>query len=196
MRRVYGMFAGHFGLAAGVKAKSPEVPLWALMLGTQLLDVVFVPLLLTGIETIDEKHGSGYGDLIIHADYSHSLLGALIIALLAGFIARKLWGKRAGGIIGAVVFSHWILDLVVHRADLPLLPGNLGELPLLGLGVWRFESIAIGLELVLLVVGFTMYSRSLLLKTELRKKKSAIVASGVMGVLLVFSLVTDVLGLF
>lgn len=190
------MFAGHFGLAAGIKAKAPEVPLWALMLGTQLLDVVFVPLLLTGVETMDEEHGNGYGELIIHAEYSHSLLGAIILSLLAGLLARKKWGKRAGGIIGAVVFSHWILDLVVHRADMPILPGNLGDLPLLGLGAWKFESLAIGLELLLLIVGFTMYSRALLSRTSDKKKSSAILASAVMGFLLVFSLITDVYGLF
>lgn len=191
------MFAGHFGLAAGVRAKAPEVPLWALMLGTQLLDVIFVPLFLTGTETIDEKHGNGYGDLIIHAAYSHSLLGALIISVLAGLAAWRLWGSRGGKIIAAVVFSHWVLDLVVHRADMPLLPGNLGNLPLLGLGAWRFESISIALEIVLLAVGFTMYSRAVLQKSaHVGRRGQAILASVVMGILLIFSLATDVLSLF
>jgi hypothetical protein len=59
---IFAMFAGHFGLAAAVKAKAPEVPLWALMVGTQLLDLAFMPLLLSGIETMDQtSHGSGYG---------------------------------------------------------------------------------------------------------------------------------------
>ncbi|GAB6931076.1 permease [Paenibacillus sp. JCM 10914] len=156
------MFAGHFGLAAGVKAKVPEVPLWALMLGTQLLDVAFVPLLIAGVETIDDKHGGGYGGAIIHADYTHSLFGTMIIALLAGLLARRLWGKRAGFTIGAVVFSHWILDLIMHRADMPLLPGNIGDLPLLGLGAWEYKSLSIGLEVALLVVGFSMYLFSML----------------------------------
>jgi len=190
------MFAGHFGLAAGVKAKSPEVPLWALMLGTQLLDVVFVPLYLTGAETMDEQLGSGYGDLIIHADYSHSLLGALIISFLAGLLAKRFWGMRAGRVIAAVVFSHWILDLVVHRSDMPLLPGNLGSLPLLGLGAWSNEGLSIGLEVILLAIGFTMYFRSALGESEGRSKKAALISSSVMGSLLVFSLLTDVLGLF
>lgn len=191
------MFAGHFGLAAGVRAKAPEVPLWALMLGTQLLDVIFVPLFLTGLETIDEKHGNGYGDLVIHAAYSHSLVGALIISVLAGLVSWRLWGSRGGKIIAAVVFSHWVLDLVVHRADMPLLPGNLGNLPLLGLGAWRFESISIALEIILLAVGFTMYSRAVLQKSaHVGRRGQAILASVVMGILLIFSLATDVLSLF
>ncbi|MFD0590280.1 metal-dependent hydrolase [Paenibacillus sp. GCM10027627] len=190
------MFAGHFGLAAAVKAKAPEVPLWALMIGTQLLDVAFVPLLLTGVETIEETDGGGYGGMIIHADYTHSLLGAIMIALLAGWLGRKFWGTRAGIALGGIVFSHWLLDLLMHREDMPLLPGNLGDLPLLGLGAWEFKGISVLLEVALLAVGFTMYMYSTLKRTERSKRGAAYLASGAMGVLLVFSLATDVFGLF
>jgi len=108
------LFAGHFGLAAAVKAKEPQIPLWTLMLSTQLLDVVFVPLFLTGVETMDPVAGEGYGEQLIHADYTHSLVGALLIAIVAGFFTMRAWGKRSGLIIAAVVYSHWILDLLVH----------------------------------------------------------------------------------
>jgi len=192
------MFAGHFGLAAGVKAKSPETPLWALMLGTQLLDVVFVPLLLTGAETMvsQDGNGNGYGEMIIHADYSHSLLGALLISLVAGLLSRRLWGARAGRVMAAVVFSHWLLDLLVHRTDLPLLPGNFGHLPLLGLGLWKVEWLSVGAELALLAVGFAMYARSVMRDAMGGRRKAALAAGAVIGSLLVFSLLTDVLGLF
>src|SRR5262245_40217388 len=113
------MFAGHFGLAATVKAKEPQVPLWALMLSTQLLDVVFVPLYLAGIETIQPIGRGGYGESIIHANYTHSLVGALLISVVAGLVAGWNWNRRSGLIIAAMVFSHWLLDLLVHRADLP-----------------------------------------------------------------------------
>lgn len=189
------MFAGHFGLAAGLKAKAPEVPLWALMLGTQLLDVAFVPLFLGGVETIDSPDGEGYGKAIIHADYTHSLVGALLIAVLAAFAAKWRWGKRAGFMVGGIVFSHWLLDFIVHREDMPFLPGNWGDLPLLGLGAWRYEGIAIGLELLLLVVGFAMYVRSSLKRAGSRSYR-AVVSSAVLGVLLALSLITDVFGLF
>ena len=55
------MIAGHFGFAAGVKGRQRQVPLWALMLATVWLDVVFVPLFAAGIETIDVSPGGGYG---------------------------------------------------------------------------------------------------------------------------------------
>src|SRR5689334_20583682 len=71
------VIAGHFGLAAAVKAGERRAPLWALMLATVWLDVVFVPLLAAGVERLDPIPGatSSYGTAIIHADYTHSLVG-------------------------------------------------------------------------------------------------------------------------
>ncbi|MCQ6557168.1 permease [Paenibacillus mendelii] len=184
------MFAGHFGIAAAVKSKSPEVPLWALMVSTQLLDVLFVPLFVTGVETIE---GSGYGGAVIHADYTHSLIGALLITALAGMFAKRQWGNRGGRIVAGVVFSHWLLDLCVHRADLPILPSNFGNLPLLGLGIWEYSSLSIVLEGVLIGVGFLLYLQSVV--KERSSTGWAIVSGGMMGVLLVLALVTDVFGI-
>ncbi|OXM85078.1 metal-dependent hydrolase [Paenibacillus rigui] len=195
------MFAGHFGLAAIVKAKRPEVPLWALMLSTQLLDVVFVPLYLSGIETIEPVAGDGYGEAVIHADYTHSLLGALVLAAVAGWIASRWQGKRIGSVIGAVVFSHWLLDLLVHRSDLPLLPGNLGQWPLLGFELWKYPVVSIGLEVALIALGAIFYFRNVLQRAgsadghrRSRAKTWALTSGIVMTGLLVLSLVTDVLG--
>lgn len=191
------MFAGHFGLAAAVKAKEPGTPLWALMLGTQLLDVLFVPLLLSGVESFDPAGGTGYGEAVIHADYTHSLTGALLIAVLAGLAGGKAWGRRSGLVLGSVVFSHWLLDLLVHRADLPILPGNLGQLPLLGLGLWQFPRLSMALEAALIVLGAILYFRSALSRSAAAPHGAsrARLAGGVMTLLLALALVTDVLGI-
>lgn len=190
------MFAGHFGLAAAVKAKTPEVPLWALVVSTQLLDVVFVPLFLTGVETMEPVGAGGYGGSIIHADYTHSLLGALLLSLLAGLFAVRLWGRRGGMVIGAVVFSHWLLDLVVHRADLPILPGNAGDLPLLGFGLWTSAAASMTVEAALLAAGFALYARSLTgSKQGQTNRVVRWAAIGTMGLLLVLSLLADVQGI-
>ena len=81
------MFAGHFGLAAVVKAKSPKLPIWALMVSAQLL-MSFLPLYILGVETIEPINRNSYGEAIIHADYTHSLIGALFIAFVAGIVGR------------------------------------------------------------------------------------------------------------
>lgn len=210
------MFAGHFGLAAGVKALDSGVlsgapakplaeagerasaPLWALMLATQLLDVIFVPLVALGVESFGG--GSGYGEGTISAYYSHSLVGALLIALVAGAFAWRAWGRRGGLLIAGVVFSHWLLDLLVHRPDLPILPGNLGGLPLLGFGLWNLAVVSASLELLLVVVGGGLYAVSALRRARQTPHVSqargrAFTSSAVLGLLLVLSLVSSLVGL-
>jgi membrane-bound metal-dependent hydrolase YbcI (DUF457 family) len=191
------MFAGHFGLAAIVKAKQPTVPLWALMISTQLLDIIFVLLYLSGVETI-EPIGNGHGkEILIHANYTHSLFGALLIACLAGLLVWRIWGQRSGVVISATVFSHWILDLLVHRADLPIFPGNLGNLPLLGFGLWKWPAVSISLEAAIVVLGSILYFRSALSRVKTsssnnkKSLKKAIIAGTVMGALLILLLISD-----
>jgi membrane-bound metal-dependent hydrolase YbcI (DUF457 family) len=195
------MVAGHFGLAAGVKSQVPSAPLWALMLASQWLDVFFVPLYLAGIETIDAvdpANPNAYGGGVIHAIYTHSLLGALLLSALAGLLAWQQWGRRVGGVIAAVAFSHWLLDLLVHRADLPILPGNAGNLPQLGLGLWQAPVVAALLELVLVVGGAYLYYRR---ATQLpptgdpaRHRRRVLTASAVVTALMLLTLALNVLG--
>jgi len=153
------VIAGHFGFAAGVKAKEQRVPLWALMLASQWLDVIFVPLFLLGVESLTPVPGTrgGYGDVIIHADYTHSLVGALALAALFAAIAALRWGRRRAIVLGAVVFSHWVLDLIVHRGDMAILPGDVGALPRLGFGLWRLPAASATLEFLLVVIGSYLY---------------------------------------
>ena len=157
------MIAGHFGFAALVKQRERSTPLWALMLACQWLDVVFVPLLVGGIETLNPIAGSkpgAYGESIIYADYTHSLVGALVLSALFGGVALLAWGRRSALVLGAVVFSHWVLDLLCHRGDMPILPGNAGHLPRLGFGLWRIPAASLAAELVLVVAGGWLYWRA------------------------------------
>jgi len=156
------VIAGHFGLAAGVKAHRPAVPLWALMLATQWLDVVFVPLFVAHVERIDVIGGGapGYGNGIIHADYTHSLVGAVVLSLVFALPAAWRWGRQAAAVLGAVVFSHWLLDLLVHRHDMPLLPGAPAGTPLFGFGLWRWPLVTAAAELVLVLWGSVAYLRA------------------------------------
>lgn len=157
------MVAGHFGLAAGIKKLAPRLPLWSLLLATFFLDVVFIFFAAGGLERInpvDPINPNAYGGSLIQAYYTHSLVGALLISAAAGLFAGWRWGKRGGYVIAGVVFSHWILDLIVHRPDLPILPGNLGNLPLLGFGLWQYPIVSAILELGLVISGTWFYYRA------------------------------------
>jgi hypothetical protein len=153
------MIAGHFGFAAAVKKFEPRAPLWALMLATVWLDVLFVPLFLANIESLESVSGTtgGYGQNVIHADYTHSLFGSLVLSAVFGCAFAAFWGRRIGWVLGAVVFSHWVLDLLVHRADLPLLPGDAGHFMRLGFGLWKWPEAAAAVELLLVAAGSWLY---------------------------------------
>jgi hypothetical protein len=198
------MIAGHYGLAAGAKSWAPRLPLWTLMLSTFLLDVVFIFLNVAGIEYITPANpaaSSSYGNALIHAYYTHSLLGALLIAAVAGALAGRRWGQRSGITIAAVVFSHWVLDLLVHRPDLPILPGNAGNLPLLGFGLWQLPLASALVELALVLGGAYLYYRSAaglpstLGSNASSQRRRTLTASGVTAILLLLLLTSDVLGL-
>jgi hypothetical protein len=197
------MTAGHFGLAAGIKAWAPRLPLWVLMVSTYLLDIVFIvlfPLKIEWLSPADPKQPDVYGGSVIHAYYTHSLIGALLISSVAGVVAGKIRDRRGGIVIAALVFSHWILDLVVHRPDLPILPGNLGHLPLLGFGLWRFPWMSVALELTLILWGSRLYYRTAsrlpipvgsMIEVQRRR---VLTASGLILGLLLTLLMTDYLG--
>jgi len=156
------MIAGHFGFAAIVKSREPRVPLWSLMLATVWLDIVFIPLFLAGIEKLEPVPGlrGGYGQNIIYADYTHSLIGALVLSAAFGLMFGWRWGKRCALVLGFVSLSHWLLDLVVHRHDMPVLPGNWGNLPRLGFGLWQVKTGSILAELMLVILGTWCYWRA------------------------------------
>src|SRR6185369_2552250 len=121
--------------------------LWALMLASQWLDVVFAPLLVAGVERFEPlvaARPGAYGGAIIHADYTHSLLGAVLLSAVFGALFAPRYGKRNAIVLGFVVLSHWFLDLPLHRADMQLLPGAPGEL---GFGLWRYPPVSAALEL-------------------------------------------------
>jgi membrane-bound metal-dependent hydrolase YbcI (DUF457 family) len=155
------MVTGHFGLAAGIKAREQFVPLWALMAATVWLDILFIPTFALGIEEVEDYPGTngGYGDVIIHADWTHSLVGAAVISIVTGWAVIRWWGTRGGVVIGAVVFSHWILDLTVHRDDLAIFPGNAGDITV-GFGLWAHKAWSIAAEAAIVLAGALLYWRA------------------------------------
>lgn len=143
------MFIGHFAPAFVAAAIAPERPRLGLyFIAAQLVDWAFFAFVLIGVE--DMRIDPGITAMnpmdLYHMPYTHSLLGtagfAVGFALLAWLVTRD---RLAGLLAGAVVLSHWPLDLLVHLPDLTLA----GEPPKLGLGLWRYPAIAMPLELVL-----------------------------------------------
>ena len=154
------MFVGHYGPAFAGKAAAKTVPLWSLFFAVQFVDVLWGVFIANGIEHV--RLVPGFTDSnaldLYHMPITHSLPGALGWAALAGLVyalvARQQ--KRLGGlVIAGAVFSHWLLDLIVHVPDLPLWPGG----PEVGLGLWNNYPAAMAVEAAVLVGGFLLYMR-------------------------------------
>ena len=146
------MFAGHYATALAAKAIEPRAPLWTLIAGAQLVDIGWSALVIAGIETgrMDpELPGSAL--ILEYMPWTHSLPAAIVWSLGAVLLARLLLRlpMRAAAVIGAVVFSHWMLDLLVHRPDLELYPSG----PKLGFALWNMEVLEQAVEIGLLGLG-------------------------------------------
>jgi len=154
------MFVGHYGVSFAAKKAEPGVPLWVLFIAVQLLDVLWAPFVLLGIEKVRIVPGitaSNPLDLY-YMPYTHSLLAAIgwsVVAFLVYRFAVRAAPARAAAIVGLAVFSHWLLDFLVHRPDLPLYDNSAK----VGLGLWNFPAVALGLETVLLFGGMWLYFR-------------------------------------
>jgi membrane-bound metal-dependent hydrolase YbcI (DUF457 family) len=156
------MFVGHFALAAAAKPILKKPSIFSLMLAGQFLDIVFLILFPFKIEyfsLVNTEIHRTFGNLLIHAWYTHSLLGAMLLAGTVYALMRFIFKNDSKTSLGisVLVFSHWILDLVVHRPDMPLLPGNLGQLPLLGMGLWNQPWLVWFIELLMVIAAIGIY---------------------------------------
>lgn len=153
------MFAGHLAVALGTRKAEPELPLWTLVAAVFWLDLVWPVFLILGIETVRVNPGDTAFTSLAFDSYpwSHSLLMALVWsagAVAAARLFHRSW--RASALLGALVLSHWILDFVTHRPDLPLWPGG----PLVGLGLWNSVPGTLLVEGGLYAAGIWLYARS------------------------------------
>ncbi|MGD2054058.1 MAG: hypothetical protein PVG45_08110 [Gammaproteobacteria bacterium] len=155
------MFIGHYGVSFAAKAVKPALPLWVLFLAVQLVDVFWAIFVLLGIEKVRIVPGiTATNPLdLYYMPYTHGLVTSLIWALAAVVVVRAMpninrWGSAA--VVGIAVFSHWLLDLVVHRHDLPLY----SDAHKVGLGLWNFPATAFTLEILLLAGGMVLYAKN------------------------------------
>jgi hypothetical protein len=154
------MFIGHFAAAMAIKRAAPRTSLGWLFAATQLPDLLWPPLLLAGVERarIDPGNTAFTPLAFDHYPWSHSLLMTVVAGALLGWLYRMRRGDaRSAYVLAALVVSHWVLDWVTHRPDMPLVPGG-G--PKLGLGLWNSVPATLAIEGLLFVTGVWMYSRA------------------------------------
>jgi hypothetical protein len=154
------MFIGHYAVALAAKKAAPKVSLGTLFLSAQFIDLLWPLFLLLGLEHVRIDPGNTAFTPLDFYDYpiSHSLLAVIGWSLGVGliyFIARRY--TRGALILGACVVSHWLLDAVTHRPDLPLFPGGKTHI---GLGLWNSFTASVVVEVTLFVVGIILYTRS------------------------------------
>ncbi len=117
------MFVGHYAAALALKKFEKRASLGVLFLSVQLADIVFFPLVLLGIERINiiENFTQSTHFELEYMPYSHSLVGSVLLALAAYALFRWVIVKKhlVALVVALAVFSHWVLDLVVHTPDLP-----------------------------------------------------------------------------
>lgn len=127
------MYAGHFAAALVLKARVPRAPTWGLLVGVGVLDLLFGPFVLAGIERASLTPGISPGFSLDHIDWSHSLVMSVVWSVLFGAAFLRRGGTVAAA-MAVAVFSHFVLDFVMHPPDLALWPGSKTHL---GLGLWR-----------------------------------------------------------
>lgn len=127
------MYVGHFAAALALKGRVPRASTVGLLVGAGLLDLLFGPFVLLGIERATVTPGVSPGFSLDYIDWSHSLLMSVVWSVGFGLLFRRR-GATVATVMGVAVFSHFLLDLLMHPADLALWPGSSIHL---GFGLWR-----------------------------------------------------------
>ncbi len=153
------MFIGHIGIGFAAKCAAPRASLGVLIAAALLLDLLWPLFLLAGWEKVlIEPGNTAFTPLaFVRYPFSHSLLAAVAWALLFAGSYYGLTRRGAGSaVIGATVASHWLLDALVHRPDLPIFPGSGVRA---GLGLWNSVEATVVVEGLIFLSGAWLYLR-------------------------------------
>jgi membrane-bound metal-dependent hydrolase YbcI (DUF457 family) len=155
------MFVGHYAASLALKSFEKRASLGMLFLGVQIVDIIFFPLVLLGIERINiiENYTESTHFQLEYMPFTHSLVGSLCWAALAYALFRWVVVRKQGVavVMALAVFSHWVLDLITHTPDLPLWSDASMKL---GLGLWNSAIATYALEAALLLGALWMYLNS------------------------------------
>jgi membrane-bound metal-dependent hydrolase YbcI (DUF457 family) len=154
------MFIGHLALGLAAKRVDPRVSLALLFAAAQFADLLWPVLVALGVEQVRIDPGNtAFTPLdFVSYPYSHSLVFLVIWGVVLGFVCRWLGSSRRliVALVACLVVSHWVLDVVTHRADMPLYPGG----PRFGLGLWNSIPATLTVEFVLYAAGLWTYLRA------------------------------------
>jgi hypothetical protein len=153
------MFIGHFAVSFAAKRVAPGISLGTMFLAAQLADLLWPNFVLLGLESFEISPGiTAVTPLdFISYPYSHSLLALSLWGLLAALLYRAYGRSRvAAAAVAAVVVSHWALDALSHRPDVPLAFGDMR----VGLGLWYSVPATIVVEGLLFAAGIALYIRT------------------------------------
>jgi len=168
------MFVGHFALGFAAKRAVPRVSLAALCAGAQVADLLWPVFLAIGIEQVRIDPGNTAVTPLdfVSYPYSHSLLMLIVWGVLFAlaftvrlkpdttytvsdsYVASAF--RRTFTVLAALVMSHWVLDWITHRPDMPLFPGSAK----FGLGLWNSVPATMAVELTMYAVGLWIYARA------------------------------------
>ena len=156
------MFVGHFAVAFGAKRAVPAVSLGTLFIAGQLADLVWPLLVIAGIERVGVQPGLTVVTPLdfVYYPFSHSLLAAAAWALAFGaaYAGLRNAPARTGAVLAIVVASHWALDALTHRPDMPLTVS--AESARVGLGLWNSFAGTMAVELLLFGAGLWLYAKA------------------------------------
>jgi hypothetical protein len=150
------MFLGHFGVALAAKKTAPKTSLGTLVLAAQLADLLWPIFLLLGWEQVRIAPGITRVTPLDFVSYpwSHSLTAEIALGLALGLVYFAIRRDSRGAIVAAAcVPTHWLLDYISHRPDMPLVPGG----PRYGLGLWNSLPATLIAELALYAAGVAIY---------------------------------------
>jgi hypothetical protein len=175
------MFLGHFGVGFGAKRAAPGISLGALFAACQLADLVWPTLVLSGIERFEIRPGiTAVTPLdFVSYPYSHSLVALSAWGILFGALYALINRSRAAAAatLAVVVVSHWVLDVLVHRPDMPVTVSGTMRL---GFGLWNSVPGTVIAELSMFTAGVVLYAR----QTTARDRIGSVAFGSLVGFLL------------
>ena len=153
------MFLGHFALAFGAKRAAPTVSLGTLFLACQFADLLWPTLLVLGLERVEIDPGNTLVTPLnfVSYPYSHSLVMLLVWAGVFAIAYRVAKRSTAAAVltIAALVFSHYVLDVITHRPDMPI---TISGATRIGLGLWNHPGTTLAAESAMFITGTAMYT--------------------------------------